>query len=58
MSSTEKPALPYTDLLDFIESFFEDKILNCEVCKLDHEYLLCGDLTIFCHDGKRDTMEV
>lgn len=35
MPSTEKPAVPYTAFLDFFGIVFEDKILNCEVYKLD-----------------------
>lgn len=59
MPSTEKPALPYTALLDFFGIFFEDKILNCEVYKLECMNLFSSvDVAIFCHDRKRDTVEV
>lgn len=59
MQSTEKPALPYTALLDFFGIFFEDKILDCEVYKLDCMNLFSSvNVAIFCHDRKRDSVEV
>lgn len=59
MPSTEKPALPYTALSDFFGILFEDKRLNCEVYKLDHMNLFSNvNVAVFCHDRKRDTVEV